>query len=124
MSLIRTYGVIMLCINLAFALIAASGLFPLELGVSGFVGLPAELLATSADLQNTFENSSTGLDYLMMTGFVIFYGVKILILFAGMVLTGLADILAAVGMPAALYVPITLVTDAIILYELGTKLRG
>lgn len=123
MTLLRPYAFIMLFVNLGFILVNLTGLFPITLELGG-VQVIGNMNDDVTQLQTTFQSASSGLDYLQISGYVIFIGGKLIIQFFAMAFLGFGAILDTIGFPAAITAPISVVLGAILLYELGMLLMG
>lgn len=123
MTMLRGYVFTMLFINLGFILLNLTGIFPITLSIAG-LEVVGNMNADVIELQTTFENASSGLDYLEISGYVIVVGGKLLIQFFCMVFFGVGAIFSTIGFPSAIVIPISVCIGGVMLYECGMLLLG
>jgi hypothetical protein len=118
---LQKYVYVLLFIHLSFVLVNLSGFFPVTLEIAGFDVID-NVSTTMEEIQSTFSESASGLDYMVMAGFLVFNGVKLLIGFVMLTLAGPAPIMGLLGVPAAIYLPISGVIGAVVLYDFAKML--
>lgn len=118
---LQKYVYVLLFIHLSFVLVNLSGFFPVTLDIAGF-DVIGDVTATMEEIEETFENSASGLDYMVMAGFLIVSGVKLLIGFVALTLAGPAPIMDLLGVPSVIYLPISGVIGAVVLYDFAKML--
>ena len=118
---LQRYAYYMMFINLAFLLLNIAGIFQVSMSVAGFDAIE-EMNDTFNGIKTKFEAAGNSLEYVLVVGFMLIEGVKLIILFIIMVFTGLAVIFELLGVPALMYGPIVTVIDAVILYDFAKML--
>jgi len=118
---LQKYVYVLLFIHLSFVLVNLSGFFPVTLEIAGFDVID-NVSTTMEEIQSTFSESASGLDYMVMAGFLVVNGVKLLIGFVMLTLAGPAPIMGLLGVPAEIYLPISGVIGAVVLYDFAKML--
>ena len=118
---LQKYVYVLLFIHLSFVLVNLSGFFPVTLEIADFDVID-NVSTTMEEIQSTFSESASGLDYMVMAGFLVVNGVKLLIGFVMLTLAGPAPIMGLLGVPAGIYLPISGVIGAVVLYDFAKML--
>lgn len=118
---LQKYAYVMMFVNLAFILVNIAGIFTISYTVGGYDAIE-DITDTISGITGKFENAGNSLEYILVVGFMVIEGVKLIILFILLVFFGLAAIFEVLGVPVLLYGPIVVVVDAIILYDFAKML--
>ncbi len=117
---VKQYAYVMMFLSLAFSLLNVSGITPVHNDPVGF-GLTRDMAEDVNEIQEKFSSSS-GFEYVIAVGLLIYNGVKIVLTFVVIVFTGIASVAQFFSIPYQIYIPIQLVIDAIVMYDLGKML--
>lgn len=117
---VKQYAYVMMFINLSLALLNISGVMPVHTEIAGF-DVMGDMTQNAYDIQEKFSSSS-GFEYVIAVGLLIYNGVKIILEFVFLIFAGLVPVFEAFGISSLLYIPIITVIDAIVLYDLGKML--
>lgn len=117
---VKQYAYVMMFLNLSLALINISGIMPIHTEIAGF-DVMDDMTQNAYEIQEKFSSSS-GFEYVIAVGLLIYNGVKIILEFVFLVFAGLVPVFQAFGISALIYGPIVTVIDAIVLYDLGKML--
>lgn len=122
---IEGYAFSMLLLQLAFVLIGLTGVFPFSLELAGF-DVYGDINETVGSIQTMYENiASEGvIGSVAITGLILIMGVKILLEFVLLTLTGAYPLMVAVGLPVAFALPISVFFGAVCVYGLAVKFLG
>jgi hypothetical protein len=122
---IETYAFCMLVLQLSFVLLGLTGVFPYSLQIAG--------LNVSQDISDTINSIQTMsknvigegiINSVAVTGFILIMGVKIIIEFLILCLTGAYPVMLALGLPASFSLPISVLISMVCIYTLAVKLLG
>lgn len=117
---IKQYAYVMMFLSLAFTLLNVSGAMSIHNDPIGF-GLSEDYADRLTGIQDKFSSSS-GFEYVIAVGLLIYNGVTIIVIFVAQVFTGIISLAQFFGIPSQISYPIQLVIDAIIMYDLGKML--
>lgn len=117
---VKQYAYVMMFLSLAFSLLNVSGVIPVHSDPIGF-GLTRDMAEDVNEIQEKFTSSS-GFEYVIAVGLLIYNGVKIVLTFVVIVFTGVASVAQFFSIPYQIYIPIQMVIDAIVMYDLGKML--
>lgn len=122
---IQNYAFSMLAIQLAFVLIGFTGVFPFSLEIAGF-NVAGDIQDTASSIQTMYEGiASEGiLSSIAVTAFILIMGIKILLEFMVLALTGSYPLMIALGLPALFALPISVLITAVIVYMISIKFLG
>lgn len=122
---IQGYAFSMLIIQLSFVLVGLSGIFPFSLEVAG-VDVYADIQKTADSIRTTYQDLGGGgiASTMVVSGIILFYGVKICLEFFILVFIGAGPFLVALGVPLEFALPISLVIGAVCVYTLAVKFLG
>ncbi|MDP4225235.1 MAG: hypothetical protein Q8910_02500 [Bacteroidota bacterium] len=122
---IQEYAFSMLIIQVAFVLIGLTGVFPFSLEIAGF-DVYGDIQDSVNSIQTMYEGvAGEGIiSSVMITGFILLIGVKILLEFVFLCLVGAYPLMIALGLPAVFAVPIAGFLSAVIVYMITIKFLG
>lgn len=122
---IEGYAFTMLLLQLSFVLLGLTGIFPYSMEFAGF-DAAEDIQETVDSMQTMYENvAGEGiLTSVAMTAYILIMGVKIVLEFLLLTLTGAYPLMIAVGLPAAFAVPISALLAAVCVYGLAVKFLG
>lgn len=117
---VKQYAYVMMFLNLSMALLNISGIMSVHTEIAGF-DVMDDMTQNAYEIQEKFSSSS-GFEYVIAVGLLIYNGVKIILEFVFLIFAGLVPVFQAFGISPLLYIPIVTVIDAIVLYDLGKML--
>lgn len=122
---IEGYAFSMLILQLCFVLIGLTGIFPYSLEVAGF-DISEDIQETVTSVQTMYGDiAGEGvLSSVAITGFILIMGVKILLEFLVLCLTGAYPVMIALGLPGSFALPISVIIGAVCVYTLAVKFMG
>ncbi len=122
---IEGYAFTMLLLQLSFVLIGLTGIFPYSMEFAGF-NAAEDIQETVDSVQTMYENlAGEGiLSSMALTAYILVMGVKIVLEFLLLTLTGAYPLMVAVGLPVVFAVPISAVLGAVCVYGLAVKFLG
>lgn len=122
---IEGYAFSMLILQLCFVLLGLSGVFPYTLEFAG-LDVTQDITDTINNIQSMYSNiAGEGIiNSVAITGFILIMGVKILLEFLLLSITGAYPIMLALGLPAAFALPISFLIGAVCVYCLAVKFLG
>lgn len=122
---IEGYAFSMLLIQLAFVLINLTGVYPYTLEIAGF-SVYDDIQETTNSIQTAYEEVA-GAGFLAntaITAYMLIMGVKIVLEFIMLTLTGAYPLLVALGLPAVFALPVAALMGAVTVYGLAIKFLG
>lgn len=122
---IEGYAFTMLLLQLSFVLIGLTGIFPYSMEFAGFNA--AEDIQETVDSVQTMYERLAGegiLSSMALTAYILVMGVKIVLEFLLLTLTGAYPLMIAVGLPPVFAVPISALLAAVCVYGLAVKFLG
>lgn len=122
---IEGYAFTMLLLQLSFVLLGLAGIFPYSMEFAGFNA--AEDIQETVDSVQTMYERLAGegiLSSMALTAYILVMGVKIVLEFLLLTLTGAYPLMVAVGLPVVFAVPISAVLGAVCVYGLAVKFLG
>jgi hypothetical protein len=122
---IEGYAFSMLLIQLAFVLINLTGVYPYSFEVAGFSAYN-DIQETTSSVQTLYQQVAGGgiLANTVITAIMLMMGVKIVLEFIMLTLTGAYPLLVALGLPAAFALPVAALMGAVTVYGLAIKFLG
>ena len=122
---IESYAFSMLIIQLCFVLLGLAGVFPFSLEIAG-LNIASDITDTVNTIQNMYSNiAGEGvINSIAITGLILIMGVKILLEFLLLSITGGYPIMIALGLPAVFALPISVLMGAVCVYTLAVKFLG
>jgi len=122
---IQNYAFSMLLLQLAFVLIGLTGIFPYSLELAGF-DVYGDIQDTVSSIQTMYEGvAGEGIiTSVAITGVILLMGVKIILEFVLLTLTGAYPLMIAIGLPVEFAVPISAILGAVCVYGLAVKFLG
>jgi hypothetical protein len=122
---IQGYALSMLLLQLAFVLIGLTGIFPYSLEFAGFDAY-SDIQNTVSSIQTMYEGiAGEGIiSSVAITGLILLMGVKIILEFALLTLTGAYPLMVAIGLPVAFALPISVFFGVVCIYGLAVKFLG
>ena len=122
---IEGYAFTMLLLQLSFVLLGLTGVFPYSMELAGF-NAAEDIQETVDSMQTMYENvAGEGvLTSVAMTAYILIMGVKIVLEFLLLTLTGAYPLMVAVGLPAVFALPISVILGAVCVYGLAVKFLG
>ncbi len=122
---IEGYAFSMLLIQLAFVLINLTGVYPYSFEVAGF-SVYDDIQETTTSIKTAFEGVAGAgiLANSAITAYMLIMGVKIVIEFLMLTLTGAYPLLIALGLPDAFALPVSALMGAVTVYGLAVKFLG
>lgn len=118
---VQKYAYAMMFINLAFILVNVAGIFSISYTIGGYDAIE-DITDSISEITTKFQNAGNTLQYILVVGFMIIEGVKLIILFLLLAFFGLAAIFEVLSVPVIIYGPIIVVINAIILYDFAKML--
>lgn len=122
---IEGYAFTMLLLQLSFVLLGLAGIFPYSMEFAGFNA--AEDIQETVDSVQTMYERLAGegiLSSMALTAYILVMGVKIVLEFLLLTLTGAYPLMVAVGLPVVFAVPISAILGAVCVYGLAVKFLG
>lgn len=122
---IEGYAFSMLLIQLAFVLINLTGVYPYSFEVAGF-SVYDDIQDTTNSVQTAYKDVSGNgiLANSAITAYILIMGVKIVLEFVILTLTGAYPLLVALGLPDAFALPVAALMGAVTVYGLAIKFLG
>lgn len=122
---IESYAFSMLIIQLCFVLLGLAGIFPFSLEIAG-LNVAEDITNTVNSIQSMYENiAGEGvINSIAITGLILIMGVKILLEFLLLSITGGYPIMIALGLPGSFALPISVLMGAVCVYTLAVKFLG
>lgn len=122
---IEGYALSMLLVQLSFVFIGLTGIYPFTMEIAGF-DVYQDIQETSQSIQTMYQNvaGEGALTAVAMSGLMAIMGVKIVLEFMLLTLTGAYPLMVAMGLPAAFALPLAAFLGAVILYGLAVKFLG
>lgn len=122
---IESYAFSMLILQLCFVLLGLTGVFPFSLEFAGF-NISEDITETVTSIQSMYSNiAGEGIiNSVAITGLILIMGVKILLEFLLLSITGAYPIMTALGLPASFALPISVLIGAVCVYTLAVKFLG
>lgn len=122
---IESYAFSMLILQLCFVLIGLTGVFPYSLQFAG-LNISQDITDTINSIQSMYSNiAGEGIiNSVAITGLILIMGVKILLEFLLLCITGAYPIMTALGLPASFALPISVIFGAVCIYTLAVKFLG
>lgn len=122
---IEGYAFTMLLLQLSFVLIGLTGIFPYSMEIAGF-NAAEDIQETVNSVQTMYEHIAGGgiLTSMAMTAYILIMGVKIVLEFLLLTLTGAYPLMVAVGLPVVFALPISVIFGAVCVYGLAVKFLG
>jgi hypothetical protein len=122
---IEGYAFTMLVIQLAFVLINLTGVYPYTLEIAGF-SVYDDIQDTTTSVQTAYEQVAGNgiIAGTAITAYMLIMGVKIVLEFIMLTLTGAYPLLVALGLPEAFALPIAAIMGAVTVYGLAIKFLG
>lgn len=122
---IEGYAFTMLLLQLSFVLLGLAGIFPYSMEFAGFNA--AEDIQETVDSVQTMYERLAGegiLSSMALTAYILVMGVKIVLEFLLLTLTGAYPLMVAVGLPVVFAAPISVILGAVCVYGLAVKFLG
>lgn len=122
---IEGYAFSMLLIQLAFVLINLTGVYPYTLEIAGF-SVYEDIQDTTNSIQTAYKEVA-GAGFLAntaITAYMLIMGVKIVLEFIMLTLTGAYPLLVALGLPEVFALPVAALMGAVTVYGLAIKFLG
>ena len=122
---IESYAFSMLIIQLCFVLLGLAGVFPYSLEIAG-LNVASDIQDSVNTIQSMYSNiAGEGvINSIAITGLILIMGVKILLEFLLLSITGAYPIMVALGLPASFALPISVLMGAVCVYTLAVKFLG
>lgn len=122
---IEGYAFSMLVIQLAFVLLNLTGVYPYTLEIAGF-SVYNDITETTNSVQTMYEQvAGEGiLANTVITALMLMMGVKIVLEFIMLTLTGAYPLLVALGLPEVFALPVAALMGAVTVYGLAIKFLG
>ncbi len=122
---IEGYAFTMLLIQLAFVLINLTGVYPYSFEVAGYSAYD-DIQETTNSIRSMYADLAGGgiLANTAITALMLFMGVKIVLEFIMLTLTGAYPLLVALGLPEVFALPIAALMGAVTVYGLAVKFLG
>lgn len=124
MDKLEKWMTVVIIMNMTMAIINAAGFFPMQntLGDSK-VGESMESIKTSYNLiVDDLLDADNIVDYTLFLGIALLNGIKIMVNMLALIFVALEPLALLIRMPSALYTPIQLVVDMILIYNFGKLL--
>lgn len=122
---IEGYAFSMLLIQLAFVLINLTGIYPYSFEVAGF-SIYDDIQDTTNSVQTMYSQVAGNgiLSNAVISALMLGMGVKIVIEFIMLTLTGAYPLMVALGLPDAFALPVAALMGAVTVYGLAIKFLG
>lgn len=122
---IEGYAFSMLLIQLAFVLINLTGVYPYTLEIAG-ISVYDDIQETTNSIQTAYKGVAGAgiLANSAITAYMLIMGVKIVLEFLMLTLTGAYPLLVALGLPEVFALPIAALMGAVTVYGLAVKFLG
>lgn len=122
---IEGYAFTMLILQLAFVLVNLTGVYPYTLEIAGF-SVYNDIQETTASVQTMYEQvAGEGIiSNVAITAMMLIMGVKIVLEFIMLTLTGAYPMMIALGVPEVFALPIAALMGAVTVYGLAIKFLG
>jgi len=122
---IEGYAFSMLILQLGFILLGLTGIFPYTLEIAGF-NVSEDITETVNSIQSMYSNiAGEGIiNSVAVTGLILIMGVKILLEFLILSITGASPVMVALGLPVSFALPISVLIGAVCVYGLAVKFLG
>jgi hypothetical protein len=124
MDKLEKWMTVVIIMNMTMAIINAAGFFPMQntLGDSAVGESMDNIQSNYYSVKEGFNTSDNIVDYTFNLGKALYNGIKIIISVLSLIFTALEPLALLLRMPSALYVPIQLVVDVMIIYNFGKLL--
>jgi len=115
----------MFILQLAFVLVNLTGVYPYSLEIAGF-SVYDDIQETTASVQTMYEQvAGEGIiSNVAITAMMLIMGVKIVLEFIMLTLTGAYPMMVALGVPEVFALPIAALMGAVTVYGLAIKFLG